>query len=51
MSFQFVAYVPSARGAGWGRGWGGGICTKATQCALWLAFVSLVNAQLFVFKN
>lgn len=49
MSLQFVAYVPSGRGAGWG--WGGGICTKATQFALWLAFVSLVNAQLFVFKN
>ena len=32
-------------------GGGGGICTKATQFALWLAFVSLVNAQLFVFKN
>ena len=50
MSLQFVAYVPSARGAGWGWG-GGGICTKATQFALWLPFVSLVNAQLFVFKN
>ena len=50
MSLQFVAYVPSGRGAGWGWG-GGGICTKATQFALWLAFVSLVNAQLFVFKS
>ena len=36
---------------GGGGGGGGGICTKATQFALWLAFVSLVNAQLFGFKN
>ena len=42
MSLQFVAYVPSARGAGWGWDLYKGYA---------VAFVSLVNAQLFVFKN